>query len=290
MIADLKELWRFRELLGAMVEREIRIRYKNSLLGFFWSLLSPLVTVIVMTLVFKFIQGNKTESYSIYILAAYLPFLFFQLALMDSAQSVLSALPVVKKVYFPREILPLASIFANFIHLLLALLVMCIFMGAIWAYYRGPSPFNQHIWFLPVLLVVNLALSTGLSLMISSLNVFYEDVKYVVGIALYMLFFLTPVMYFNETVFYSSENYGQLGRTLFFIYNLNPIATLATVYRKTIVASGQIEVRVDSVNEMRPALPFDYLHFGIAVFVSFTLLFLGYALFNRLKWKFVERP
>ena len=86
MRADLKELWRFRELLWAMVERELRIRYKNSVLGFFWSLINPLVTVLVITVVFKILLKNGTPNFSAYVLAAYLPFLFFQVCLLDSAQ------------------------------------------------------------------------------------------------------------------------------------------------------------------------------------------------------------
>ena len=95
---DLRELWRFRELLVSMVERELRIRYKNSVVGFFWSLLNPMLTVMVMTLVFKFFLNNQTPNFSASVLAAYLPYMFFQAALMDSAQSVLASLPVVKKV------------------------------------------------------------------------------------------------------------------------------------------------------------------------------------------------
>src|SRR4051812_46599541 len=109
MLAELKELWRFRELLYSMVERELRIRYKNSFPGFFWSLINPLITVLVITLVFKNIIGNDTRNLGAYILAGYLPYMFFQLCLLDSAQSIIIALPIIRKIYFPREILPLAS-------------------------------------------------------------------------------------------------------------------------------------------------------------------------------------
>src|SRR5688572_880007 len=127
MLGELKELWKFRELLVSMIQRELKIRYKNSFLGFFWSLINPLITVLVMTLVFKGIMANTTPNFSSYILAAYLPFMFFQLAVLDSAQSVLGALPLVRKIYFPREILPLSLIIGNFIHLLLALLVFFLY-------------------------------------------------------------------------------------------------------------------------------------------------------------------
>src|SRR5687768_7647845 len=128
MLANLKELWSFRELLFTLVERELKIRYKNSFLGFFWSLLNPLITVLVMTFVFKYVFNFETPSLSAYILAAYLPFIFFQMSLMDSAQSVLAALPIVRKIYFPRAVLPLAMVVSNFIHLLLALAVFLLYL------------------------------------------------------------------------------------------------------------------------------------------------------------------
>lgn len=290
MIGDLKELWRFRELLVAMVERELRIRYKNSVLGFFWSLLNPLVTVAVMTFVFKFLMNNGTDSFSAYVLAAYLPFMFFNMTLMDSAQSVLVALPVVKKVYFPREILPLASVIANFIHFALALVVFFVFLFGVWAVSGfAVSPFTPWIAFLPVLLVVSLCLVTGLSLLISALNVFYEDIKYVLSVVLYLLFFLTPIMYFSETVFYALKGKAN-GELIYFLYHLNPVATLSTVYRKVLLADGKIAVISDGEQIFVDPLGVNWLLFGITVAVSVGLLLYGYRVFNKLKWRFVEKP
>jgi len=289
MLADLKELWRFRELLWAMVERELKIRYKNSALGFLWSLVNPLATVIVMTLVFKVFLRNSTENFSAYVLAAYLPYLCFQLALMDSAQSVLAALPVVKKVYFPREILPLASVISNFIHLLMALLVFFVYLFVVWASTGfGVCPFTWHLLFLPVLLVVYLALTTGMSLLISAYNVFYEDVKYVVGVGLYLLFFLTPIMYFSETVKTSLKaSYPQWANLGYFVYHLNPIAMFSVAFRKTLLPPTKLDV---GKGVMMQALPFDWGLFGITAATSFGLMIFGYWMFCRIKWRFVERP
>lgn len=284
MRAELKELWRFRELLWCMVERELRIRYKNSVLGFFWSLLNPLIVVIVMTLVFKNVLNNTTPNLSAYVLAAYLPYMFFQLTLLDSAQSILSALPVVRKVYFPREILPLAGIVSNFIHFLLALLVLFLYLLTAWIRDPQVSPFTGMILWLPVLLVVNFALATGLALIISALNTFYEDVKYIVSVILYVLFFLCPIMYFSENVRYSK---GIADSDLVYtLYHLNPVATLCTAYRKVLVAPQDVNVN----GQLYPPLPFDWPMFGITALVSIALLIGGYAVFNRVKWKFVERP
>ena len=287
MREDLRELWRFRELLWAMVERELRIRYKNSFLGFFWSLLNPLLTVSVMWLVFRVFLHNGTPNFTPYVLSAYLPFMFVNLAVMDSAQSVITSLPVVKKVYFPREILPLASVLANFFHFVLAMGVFFAFLFVVWATTGfKDTPFTWRIGFLPVLLVITLALTTGLSLMISALNVFYEDVKYVVGVLLYLTFFLTPIMYFSENVYFSLKEKGLV--QLYYLYHLNPIATLATAYKKALVPPGQIDA--GGGIGLIPAFPMHWGLFAVATIVSIAVLFAGYGLFNRLKWRFVERP
>ncbi|MBL8064652.1 MAG: ABC transporter permease [Chthonomonadaceae bacterium] len=285
MIDDVKELWRFRELLWAMVERELRIRYKNSLLGFFWSLINPLMTVLVMTVVFKFFLQNQTENYAPYVLSAYLPFLFFNMAVMDSSQSVLAALPIVKKVYFPREILPISSVLANFIHYLLALVVFFFYLFFLWAITGFQiTPFTWRIAFLPVLLLTSLALTLGFAFFVSSLNVFYEDVKYVLGVLLYLAFFMTPIMYFSENVYYAAKRHGQ--EWLYTLYHLNPVAELATTYKKTLVPPGEIAIGAEKVDPLAQ----NWGLFGITVLVSFATLVAGYSLFNKLKWRFMERP
>lgn len=285
MLANLKELWRFRELLYTLVERELKIRYKNSFLGFFWSLLNPLITVFVMTVVFKNLMGNETPNLSAYILAAYLPFMFFQMSVLDSAQSVIVALPIVKKVYFPREILPLAVIISNFIHLLLALVVFFIYLVII--YLRDPKvpTFQIATLYLPIILAINLALATGLGLFISALNTFYEDVKYIMTVLLWLMLFICPIMYFSENVWAKSLHRGD-GGLLYFIYHLNPLAMLCTAYRKVLVAPQPVYFD----KEMHPALPLDWGLLGITAATSFGILILGYSVFNRLKWRFVERP
>jgi lipopolysaccharide transport system permease protein len=289
MREDLAELWRFRELLWAMVERELRIRYKNSVLGFLWSLLNPLVTVLVMTLVFKLFLRNGTPNYSAHVLAAYLPFLFVNLAILDSAQSVLASLPVVKKVYFPREILPLASVLANAVHFVLALAVFFAYLFGVWAFTGfQQAPFTWRIGFLPVLFVVTVAFTAGVSLIVSALNVFYEDTKYVVGVLLYLAFFLTPIMYFSENVWHALADRGPGGEALYWLYHANPLATLATAYKKTLVPPGLVDI--GGSDGLVMPVPFSWPMFGMAAVVSLAVLVGGYALFNRLKWRFVERP
>ncbi len=286
MLSELKELWRFRELLYSMVERELKIRYKNSFLGFFWSLVNPLVTVLVMTVVFKLIMKNETPNFSAYILAAYLPFLFFQTAVLDCAQSVLLSLPLVRKIYFPREILPLAMIASNFVHLLLAMVVFFLYLLFIWLRHPAVPPFQVTILYLPLLLIINLALATGLGLLTAALNTFYEDVKYVVSVVLYLMFFLCPIMYFSENVWYATRDQGRMGDFWYTVYHLNPVAMLSTAYRKVLVAPQPVLIDKKWIDP----LPLDWTLLGITALMSFGILVFGYWVFNRLKWKFVERP
>jgi len=291
MRAELKELWRFRELLLSLVERELRIRYKNSVLGFFWSLLNPLITATVMTLVFKFFLGQDVSSYGLYVLAAYLPYIFMQFSLMDSAQSVLISLPVIRKVYFPREILPMAQVLANFIHFCLAMLVFFLIATAVWI--RDPSgqfPIQATAVLLPFLMIINLMLAMGLGLIVSALNTFYEDVKYLLSAALYIGFFLCPVMYFSENVFYATQTQGGTGRLIYFLYHANPMATLCTAYKKTLLASVPVPVNRGATGEVMPGMPLDWAMVGLAAVTSFGILVFGYWMFNRMKWRFVERP
>jgi ABC-type polysaccharide/polyol phosphate export permease len=286
MSSNPKEVWQFRELLLSMVERELRIRYKNSIIGIIWSLLNPLIVVLVLTLVFKFFKGNETPNLSAYILAAYLPYMFFQMAVLDSAQSILQQLPLIKKIYFPRELLPLSTIIANFLHFLVALGVFFVYLLVIALLFPSDFAFSQYLWVLPILLVINLALAMGVGFIVSALNTFYEDVKYIVTVLLYLLFFLSPIFYFAEDVWYAPRLQGPYHELIFFLFNLNPIAALSTAYRKALLPLQPVFVQ----GEVKDPLPFMWDYLALATAVSFGLLFFGYWMFNRLKWKFVERP
>jgi ABC-type polysaccharide/polyol phosphate export permease len=295
MLSELKELWKFRELLFTMVQRELKIRYKNSALGFLWSILNPLITVLVMSFMFEnFINKGKLPSATAYILAAYLPFTFFQLCLMDSAQTILGAMPLIKKIYFPREILPLAAVISNFIHLLMALgmfflYLLVVYLRSIVAHHGlqgAESPFQLAGIYLPILLVINLMLSMGLSFFISALNTFYEDVKYLVGVFSYLMFFMCPILYFEEKVANCDLNLQWHG-WLYKLMNLNPIFTLSTAYRKVLVAPPNLIA--DNGLPMK-TMPLSWTHIAVTAAISFFILVTGYRTFNKLKWQFVERP
>ncbi|HTQ10792.1 MAG TPA: ABC transporter permease, partial [Fimbriimonadaceae bacterium] len=301
------ELWRFRELLFSMVQRDLKIRYKNSFLGFLWSLLNPLITVATMTVVFQLILDNHTPNLGAYIFAAYLPYMFFQLCLLDSSQSILLNIQLIKKIYFPREILPLAGAISNFIHFLLGILVLFAFLIVVYIFFPGAGgvrvwPFHSGIVILPLLLFMSFSLATGFSLLISAANTFYEDVKYIVAVLLYLMFFLCPIMYFSEKVYYSLFN--STHPWFYRLYNLNPIAALCTAYRKALLdpqpvqvgnlsdASGHLvlDAKGQPIPLMKDAIGMDWKYVAIAFLFSVAILLIGYHVFNRLKWRFVERP
>ena len=286
MLEELRELWKFRELLLSLVQRELKIRYKNSVLGFLWSFINPLVTMVVITVVFEYLVGISVPNYSAYILAAMLPFLFFQQALLDASQSVLAALPMVKKVYFPREVLPLAVILSNFIHFLLALVVFFAFLLVVFVLNPKVSPFQVSVVYLPILLVIQLAMVTGLGLLVSALNTFYEDVKYVLSVGLYLLFYLCPIIYFSENVRYRPASHGLSSNEIYTIYHLNPEAMMVTAFRKILLAPQPVRIKDVQYQPM----PLDVGLLAVTTAFSLFILWFGYRTFNRLKWKFVERP
>ena len=285
MQKELKELWSYRELLYVMVQRELRIRYKNSALGLIWSFLNPLFQVLVMSFAFSVLLGVGGKSHTVYMLSAYLPFMFFQTCVLDSSQSILLQLPLIKKIYFPREILPLASVFANLIHLLIGFVIF--FLLLLFVYFMDPRvvPFQATTVFLPLLILISFMMAVGASFIVSALNTFYEDIKYIVTVLLNLLFYLCPILYYAENVAYAPSNTSS-NFLLYKLYNLNPVAALCNTYRKVLLAP--IDVKVSGV--MEPAMPTPWKYLAVCGVFSFCLMVFGYRVFNRLKWKFVERP
>jgi ABC-2 type transport system permease protein len=225
--------------------------------------------------------------------------MFLQAAILDSSQSVLSALPVVKKIYFPRELLPLSNVISNFVHFLLAFVVF--FLYLVFVYFRNPETFplqKTAVW-LPVLMLITLTLGTGLAFFASALNTFYEDVKYILSVGMYLMFFLCPIIYFVELVANSAVNKPPL-YWVYKLYLLNPFAAITIAYRKILLApvhvpsilrttdpiTGKLKEQVVHYDPM----PLDWRYIGATALFSVIVLVWGYAFFNKMKWRFVERP
>lgn len=280
MINELRELLRYRYLLSQLVVRDIKVRYKNSFLGFLWSLANPLLQVATMTVVIKYIMRLDIPNYSAYLLVGYLPWMFFQMALLDSSQVVLAHRDLLRKVYFPREVLPASVVVANLIHYVLALVV---FFAYLWFYrfFMHGAPLKPTVLWLPVLMAVQTTLIIGLALFISCLNVFYEDVKYLLTVLLNVFFYLTPVMYPAELVA------AKLNSPLLYkLYLMLPMNALVDAYRKTLLPpiSG-LTIRDTPIK----SLPLDIGAIATASAICVLIAIAGYAFFNARKWVFAER-
>lgn len=289
MLGTIRELIKQRELLWMLIRRDLALRYKGSFMGVFWSLLNPLLNILVLVFVAKVVLGMQVSSMTAYLAAAYLPFTFFNQSVMDSAQSVLSNINILKKVYLAREMFTVAIVCSNFIHLLISLGVMLVWMLCFW-HFAGPSPFSAHFYLLPWLLAILFVLTMGLSLMFAALNVFYEDVKYILSILLWVFFFANPIFYLQEQVYYRFLSLGPNGALYYKLWNLNPVAVVCANFRVAMVAPTTAPVIKDGVPTDVPMFGPAWPHLVYATVFSAVVLWVGHAVFERFKWRFVERP
>jgi lipopolysaccharide transport system permease protein len=284
LLNDLAELWRFRSLLWQLVRRDLKVRYKNSRLGFLWSIAPPLLQVAVITFAFtRATDFARIPNYSAYVLVAMIPWTYFSTAILDSSQSILLMYGVIKKVYLPREIIPLSAAISNFIHFLLSWSVFFVYW---YCFRRGPF-LATALWF-PYLILCQFMLVTGISLFVSALNVFYEDVKYMLTIAMSLMLFVLPIMYFVETVVNTNKfKPGSLTNNPLAVglYLYNPLTALINGFRKSLLEPP----RPESIKGGE-YLPLDPNALVLTGIISLGILVAGYAYFNSRKWQFVERP
>lgn len=221
VISVLRELWHYRDLLRSLVSRDLSVRYRRSALGFVWSLLNPLLMMLVFTIVFQVVKPQSVRNYPLFVLAGMLPWNFLAGAISGATRSVTGNAHLIDKVYFPREILPLSVVIAHLINFLLSLAVflpLALLLGARW---------NGWIFALPLVILIEVMIVTGISMMLAALNVFYRDTEQVLEVVLTAWFFLTPVFYELELL--PNQFLGIDVWRL--VYTLNPMATLVTDYR-----------------------------------------------------------
>ena len=275
MLKEFAEVMRYRDLLINLVIRDLKVRYKNSVLGFFWSLINPLLQVATITIVFKIVMPNMPQNYSAYLLCAFIPWTFFQMSVMDSSMSVLFHGNMVKKIYFPREILPISIVISNLIHFVLAMGIFFIYLLVI------GTPIRITWLLLPAVALIQFMLNMGVSFFVSCLNVFYEDIKYLATVLLNLLYFALPIMYVVEQVSGSSRVPEQYKPIITLLYYLNPLPLLLTAYRKMLLPPRSIGAIQD--------MPLNYWYLVLAGVTSLIILIAGYAFFNSRKWYFAER-
>ncbi len=221
-----RDLWRYRELLRNLVVSSLKSRYKNSALGFFWSLLNPLGMMLVFTIVFGFLMPDvRVEKYPLFLLTGLLPWNFFQASINAGLYSVVGSSNLVKKVYFPREVLPIATVLSQLVNFLLAFAVLFV------ALIVFQASFSPWLWTLPFVILIQTVFSTGVVLVLGTLNVFYRDTAMIMEVVMLAWFFLTPVVY---SVALLPETIVLGGFTVplqRLVYILNPMASLIAIYR-----------------------------------------------------------
>jgi len=222
MLRTLRQTWRARELLWALAEREIKTRYRRSFLGLLWSLVTPLYQVVLMTIVVKYLWHNPTPNYSIVYLCALVPWSFFQQAVLTSCASVLRSRDMVKRVWFPRHIVPLATVGSCLFHMVMSLVILLALLLII------PVAFSwKHLVLVPLVLI-EVLMVCGLSLLAAALHSFYQDVEYILTNLIQVFMFVTPVIY---PIKWIPDEYEHVRS----IVMLNPMATVCEGFRSIII-------------------------------------------------------
>ncbi len=287
---ELAELWQFRHLVRTLVERDLRVRYKNSVIGIAWTMINPLIQVFVLTIAISYILGSGPKNLSAYIFCATLPWTFFQTAIFDSSSSVLAKLGLLKKVYFPREIPLIATVCQNFVQFVISLGVFMLYRWVLTPLLHGGNvtPPLVILW-LPVLVADLFLLTLGVAFFVSTANVFYEDVKFIINLVMGFFFYLMPVIYFAENVFYSPRIPLHLQKLAYDLYLLNPLAWLITAFKQVFFGVADIS-NVSAPLPHHLSAPFDWRFLLLTTAASVLVCLWGYSFFNRHKWNFTERP
>jgi len=219
----LKEIYKYREMIYSLVRRDLRGRYKGSVLGFLWTFINPLLQLMVYTIVFSVIMRSGIDKYYLFLFVALVPWMFFSSALTGGASSIIASKDMVKKIYFPREVLPIAYITTSFVNMLLTYLVVFAVLLI--------SGYGMNLAALPFLIPVMLVeymLALGITMITSALSVYFKDLQYILGIVAMAWQFLTPVMYSQEMAVNALSKQPLLLK----IWNLNPTTPMINAYRQ----------------------------------------------------------
>jgi ABC-type polysaccharide/polyol phosphate export permease len=235
------------------VTKDLKVRYKNSALGFLWSLLNPLLMMLVYTLVFTRIFPTGVTNFPIFVLIGLLPWNWCQRGLSSAATSLLDNRTIITKVYFPRVLLPVSAVISEGVNFLLALPVLFALM-----FYLG-APFTPWIAYIPVLILIQAMLLIGLGLFLAGLNVIFRDTGVILEVVLLAWFFLTPVFYDIKRTYPD---------TAAWVFRFNPMASIIEQYRTILYEGGQ------------PGFFFD-IRAGLTCFVILVLGYLFFMSLNR---------
>ncbi len=251
-----KNLYNYRELIKTSIKKEIGGKYKHSFLGVLWSFINPLLQIAVYAIIFPLIIKNDIPNYTVFMVCGLIPWNFFSSVINRASFCIIENGNIVKKVYFPREILPLSLVTSETINFLISTLIIIVFTLA---YGMGITP---YILLYPLILLVQYVLLLGISLIVSSVTVYFRDLQHFIGVLLQLFFYATPIVYSLETI---PENFR-------WILELNPMTYIIEGYRAIFY------------NQQMPNIAM----LGIILVVGIVLTIVGYLIFNKLQKKFAE--
>jgi ABC-2 type transport system permease protein len=286
-----RELWAYREILVNLIRKELKVKYTASVLGAVWSLLNPVVFLAVFTFVVK-VLGNSTPNYPVFLLAGLLPWNLFSVALGNGARSVIDNGNLVKKVYFPREILPLSVVGVALVDFALQSVVLFLFIIV-----SGYGFHAEALVLYPLSFLTLMVFTTAMILWISAMNVRYRDVQHLVGLALLVWFWMTPIVYPGGLVQDRlTAPTAPFTPHLFTIYLLNPLTPIVSGFQRALYATvrapgfDKVTHTVTSVHVL-PDVSLSWLVgvIGLVLAGSVVLLYLTWRLFFHLSGDFAEQ-
>ena len=219
-----REIYDYRQMIYSLVRKELRGRYKGSALGFLWTFINPLLQLLVYTFVFSIVMPNNIDKFYLYLFVGLIPWLFFSGSLTGGAACIINQKDMVKKIYFPREVMPIAYVTSNFVNMLLCFVVI---FGVVIVSGVGIRPVT--LLYLPIIFAVEYIMCLGGAMLTSALTVYFRDLEYILGIVTMAWMYLTPVVYSIEMV----------PEKLRPFMNLNPMTPVIVAYRD-ILYSKQI--------------------------------------------------
>jgi lipopolysaccharide transport system permease protein len=262
LLAHARELWHHRELLWLVTMREIKVRYKQTALGAAWALLQPLSLMLVFTVFIG--QFAKVESeglpYPLFSYTALLPWTFFATSLSFAIPSLITNSNIITKIYFPREIIPLASVMAALLDFAVATTLYVVMLGIYWKYLI----FSWNMLYVIPLLLVQVVFTTGVCLGASAFTVLYRDVRFTLPLLIQIWMYISPVLYSADKI--SQSKYGVA------YFALNPMAVIIDGYRKALLHGKAPDIK----------------YLGLAAVVSMILLWAGYKYFKHLERQFAD--
>lgn len=212
-----QELFKYREMIRSLVRRDLRGRYKSSVLGFLWTFINPLCQIIVYTIVFSNIFRMGIDRYYLFLTVVMIPWVFFSSSLTGGAMVIVSQQDLVKKIYFPREVLPISFVTSCFVNMLLSMLVVFLVILC-----SGNGFCLQAVIYLPAVMLIEYILCLGFTMLICACTVYFRDLEHIMGVLMMAWIYLTPVMY---DISFIPEN-------LLPVFQANPMTPVAAAYRE----------------------------------------------------------